>query len=106
MSRTRPRLALTFPEGGIVLWPQLFDLSNQQQFAMDLVRPVACFTRAGSLVAASASVCEVYDTNDERVELIATTRQSDRPLAVMPAGHPSDFAICTEDGEVRVYRVE
>jgi hypothetical protein len=104
---TLPRLALTFPEGGVVVWPQPFDLDKQQRFAIDLRHPVACFTRAGSLVATSRPVCEVYDTNDEQVELIASLRIPDRtPLTVMPAGQPNDFAVMTEDGEMQVYRIE
>ena len=58
-------------------------------------------------MAASRPVCEVYDTNDERVELIASLRiPGQTPLSAMPAEQPNDFAIWTEDGEMRVYRVE
>jgi tetratricopeptide (TPR) repeat protein len=105
-AHTRVRLAITCGEGGLVVWPEGYELDIQRPFGKDLFDPVACFTKNGALVAVSKSACEVYDTNDEQVSVISSMDGPfATPVAVTPAGRPDEFAILTTGGTVRVYRI-
>src|SRR6185369_13905895 len=68
---TRPRLAATFRQGGILYWENFYHRGLADTFATELAEPVAGFTAGGDLVAAAVGGCEVYATQDRRVKLKA-----------------------------------
>jgi hypothetical protein len=102
---TRRRVAVTFEEGGRVLWdepPQ----RHAECFAMSLASPVAAFTQFGWLIAAAADECEIYSTNDRGIRLAAVCKwPQSEPVAVLDSGLANEFAVCFADGRMRTYRL-
>ncbi len=102
---TRPRIAATFERGGEVFWDD-FETGNHQPFAHDMPDPMACFNRGGYLIAACERKCEVYSTQDRRLQLEAEMSISGpSPVAVLGAPRTDQFGIVTENGEIRVYEL-
>lgn len=102
---TRTRVAATFECGGEVFWDD-FEETSLQPFASGMPEPIACFNRAGYLVAACEGGCEVYSTQDRQVRLVADTKLSGpRPVAVLSGPNTGQFGIVTPNGEIRVYEV-
>jgi hypothetical protein len=102
---TRRRLAITFDTGGRLLWDEYLD-RRSFPFAMSCDQPVAGFIKPGWLVVASCEGCEVYATNDRRLQLTAQCRWPDSaPIAVLETGTSHEFAIVFAQGTIRTYRV-
>jgi hypothetical protein len=73
---------------------------------MSCDQPVAGFIKPGWLVVASCEGCEVYATNDRRLQLTAQCRWPDSaPIAVLETGTSHEFAIVFAQGTIRTYRV-
>ena len=102
---TRPRLAATFEDGGEVFWDD-FEKTAVHPFASGMTNPIACFNRAGYLIAASEGACEVYSTKHRRVRLVADTQMSGPcPIAVIWGPKSDQFGLVCPDGEIRVYEI-
>ena len=98
-------MAATFERGGEVLWDD-FEKESLHPFASDMPEPIACFNRAGYLIAACEGGCEVYSTQDRWVRLIADAKLSGaRPVAVLSGPRTDQFGIVTPDGEILVYEI-
>ncbi|MBI1913167.1 MAG: hypothetical protein HYS12_00155 [Planctomycetes bacterium] len=97
---------MTFRQGGILYWENFYHRGLAETFATELAGPVAGFTAGGDLVAAATGGCEVYSTQDRRVQLKAElSGLRARPLTVLPLPRPDQFALFSEDGELAVYQV-
>ena len=103
---TRPRLAITCEEGGLLRRIDVYADAPLEPFGAGLSRPVANFTAAGDLVAAGPEGCEVYATHDRPLKLRAGLDSLPaRPLAVLPLPKPDQFALFLETGAIAVYQV-
>lgn len=105
---TRLRLAVSFDEGGIILWGDT-ETAPRTPFAAGLPAPRVCLLPAGLLVAAAPGVVEVYDIRDGRATRIAVREERGLdPAAVAPRGGASGsaaFAILDAGGTLRCYDV-
>lgn len=102
---TRNRIAITFETGGQVFWDEP-GRRKFEWFASSLSSPQAVFTQRGWLVAASSEECQVYSTNDGRIQLAAAGRWTDRTmLALLKTSLADEFALCCADGRVLTYRI-
>jgi tetratricopeptide (TPR) repeat protein len=104
---TASRAAVTFEDGGAVVWP---DWGRVVPFAQGLVDPVAAFTRTGELVALSQRGGEgrVYHGSSAQPGAFTRTGSFDcaahaPPLAVLAAGTGSEFGVVFTDGLVQVF---
>ncbi len=103
---SRPRLAATFEWGGAVLWGGL-DWGNVRVFGERLWRPLATWTRDGSLVAVAQGEGQIYGTENFAISHRRTFPCPEIvPFAVVPAAGLSEFALFGADGSVRLYRVQ
>ncbi len=103
---SRTRVAATFEWGGAVLWGGL-DWGNVRTFGERLWRPLATFTRDGSLVAIAQGEGQVFSTHNLAILHRRTFPSPENvPLALLPAAGLSEFALFGADGTVRVYRLQ
>ena len=102
---TRPRIAATFQRGGEVFWDD-FEPANASPFATEMERPLACFNRAGYLIAACEGCCQVYSTQDRRLQWKAEVSLSGpRPIAILGSPRNDQFGLFTPKGEILVYEI-
>ena len=107
MSKTVPRVAVTFEQGGKVIWWEGNHVAFEASFASDMIGPHAVFTRSNHLVAVNNDVIEVYTSRDRRVELVASLPApfEEPVLDVIQAGSPRDFAVVLPSGRVHVFEI-
>jgi tetratricopeptide (TPR) repeat protein len=99
---TRLRLAVCFPEGGCVVWPAGFEL---YRFAQQLVDPVCCILRDGTLVASGRHQTVLYSMDGHDLSHQATfDTDAAPPIAVLPALDSNHFATLTSEGLVKLFR--
>jgi hypothetical protein len=90
---TRTRIAVGFAQGGTLYWRD-FEGGHMESFSSEMHRPVVGLNRGGYLIAASRNECEVYSTQDGRLELVAKFRTLHyEPIAVLPGPRTGQFAI-------------
>jgi tetratricopeptide (TPR) repeat protein len=98
-----PRVAITFDEGGLVVWPET---GNSVRFGEGLLDPVACFTGGGELVVVGRGRGMTLRVDPDGVKNVRTfDHPGDPPLAITPAGDGNTFAMFLPDGLVRVMRL-
>lgn len=106
---TRTRLAVAHDEGGRIFWDRGGPESlagKSFRFAHDHPAPAIGFNRAGYLIAASVHGCEVYATQDERLELQAVSdAPQPLPLSVLAGPRSDQFAILTAAGSILFYEL-
>jgi tetratricopeptide (TPR) repeat protein len=94
---TRPRVALTHADGGSVVWGPRIDFQIRP-FAQGLVKPSACFTTSGWLVAASEHAVSVSSASNLTVtESLRTAVRWGTPFAVLPTASPNEFAVFSQN---------
>jgi hypothetical protein len=99
----RPRVVVTFDEGGVVVWPED---GHTVRFGEGLVDPVACFTGGGELVVVGRGRGMVMRVERDGVKRVTSFEHShEPPLAVVPAGDGETFATFLPGGLVRVMRL-
>jgi hypothetical protein len=99
------RVAVGFEDGVAVMWD---DLNGRDvlEIADDLGRPELTFTLDGLLVAVNSHEGRIYATSNRSVTLRGRFDGPRRPIAAAVCGErPGEFAVLTEDGELRRYRV-
>lgn len=103
-ANTRPRIAVTFDQGGVVFWGD-GNCKNQHSFGRELENPIAAFTRKGTLIAACREEVQAYSTQNEKLTWVGSDDSlGDHLFAVLPlAGN--DFALCSRRGWIRIYTV-
>jgi tetratricopeptide (TPR) repeat protein len=103
---SRCRVAAALAQGGVLCWGRL-DQRHFETFAHDMVKPTVCINRGGWLVAANESEIQVYSTHEEKLRFHARRPgPGAAPIAVMPAQHIDQFAICTAQGVVQLFAIE
>ena len=103
---TLPRIVLSFPNGGSVLWDD-FEGEHPVPFGEDLSNPLTCITRHGHLIAVSGEMIEVYDTRGKTVRYESQrSRGISKPIAVLPSARDNQFSIVSENGEIDVYDLD
>ena len=104
MPFSRVRLVATMEVVRSLYWDDA--AQRRATFATELPHPVARFTRSGWLVLASAATCHVYRTEGHRIRLEADCTGSEvELLAVLDTTDPNQFALCSQDGSIRVYQM-
>jgi tetratricopeptide (TPR) repeat protein len=100
----RPRLVVTFAEGGVVIFPED---GHAVRFGEGLFDPVACFTRGGTLVVIGRGrgmTCRVERTGIQGVSPFEWAGP-EAPVAIVPTAEPDGFAVFLPDGLIRVMRL-
>jgi tetratricopeptide (TPR) repeat protein len=104
-SHTRPRIVVACQRGGVVLWGTSAD-SPRTAFGMELTDPVVGLARGGWLVAATADLIEVWNTQDSKTQWIGQIPgPAKQPLAVTGLNAANRFALFTTDGRVHIYGI-
>ncbi|MFT5496358.1 MAG: hypothetical protein ACI9TH_001756 [Kiritimatiellia bacterium] len=104
---TAPRLVVTFARGAQLFW--LGDRTwTNAAFGHDLLEPRACFMRNGQLVLMDQQEGQIYDTQQQ----VIVFRHAMKPgapgqvLDVVPGGQAHEFAECSRDGKMFVWKVQ
>jgi tetratricopeptide (TPR) repeat protein len=100
----RPRLVLTFAEGGVVIFPED---GHAVRFGEGLFDPVACFTRGGTLVVIGRGRGLTFRVEREGLKGVRPFEygRPEAPAAIVPTAEPDGFAVFLPDGLVRVMRL-
>lgn len=101
---TQIRIALTFAEGGIVLWDG-FGSETTCSFGEGLESPCAAFQRNGNLIAASVSGLEIYTTRQRKLELIKIhPLEAMEPISVLSGNRNQEFGLLEQSGRISIYQ--
>jgi tetratricopeptide (TPR) repeat protein len=99
----RPRVFATFDQGGVVIWPED---GHAVRFGEDLMDPVACFTRGGSLVVIGRGRGLILRVERQGITHAAPFEHSpEPPAAIVPTDDPAGFAVFFADGLVRIMKL-
>jgi hypothetical protein len=100
----RPRLVVTFAEGGIVIFPED---GHAVRFGDGLFDPVACFTRGGTLVVVGRGRGMTFRVEREGIKGVRPFEygRPEAPVAIVPTAEPDGFAVFLPDGLVRVMKL-
>ncbi len=104
---SRMQIAATFERGGAVYWDG-YGVDYWEPFAWEVENPRVCFIAGGTLVAAGDGECQFYASQsiEPTLKIQGRMPNSDRsPVAVMPTGHRSTFALCSAVGTISVYDI-
>lgn len=102
---TRRRVALTFGNGGRLLWDDVLE-RYEEPFGPSLAFPVAGFTKLGWLIVAASDMCQIYSTNNRQLRLEASCPMPNLvPVAILDTGTANEFAVCFAEGTIRTYRI-
>ena len=101
------RIALTFDQGGILLWNNSGEVTSCS-FAYDMDNLVVCFNRKGYLFVAGSGRCEVYKTEHSKLEIIANfpLQSAGNPIAIMASHDQNQFGLFNADGELSVFQIK
>ena len=99
----RARVFVTFDQGGLVIWPED---GHTVRFGEDLMDPVACFTRGGSLVVIGRGRGLILRVERQGITHAAPFEHSPEPaVAIVPTDDPAGFAVFFPDGLVRIMKL-
>ena len=104
-SFTRARVAVLCEQGGAICWPN-FKGSDFIQLPHDLEAPQGTFLRDGRLLLCTRERWLVCATQRGRLELDTVLPPAVQDvLAVLPTREPGEFAVCSRQKELVLYRL-